>query len=200
MYPDLIASYATAEYRLVAEPPAVLRESLFAVKKYFSEKYDCPAAGKGRTVITLLRFTQFEMQEARILRRLEPLIAERSSFLVELNGFGSFPSHTVFFAISTQTRLAELVKSFRVIQPLLRMGQEHKPHFIQEPYINLATKLLPWQYEQGWLEMSHTPFSGKFMAEKLVLLRKRRDEQRFEVIRKFEMKSAKQEMLQGNLF
>ncbi len=200
MNPVHIPSYATSEYRLVLEPPPVLREALFAVKKKFAENYDCPSAARGRTDICLLRFTQFEMTEQRIIRRLQNLVAERQAFFVEMNGFGSFPSHTIFFSVTTQTQLTELVKSFRPLQALLKMDKDHKPHFINQPYINLATKLLPWQYEQGWLEMSHTHFTGKFMAEQLLLLRKREQEQRFEVVRRFVMKNEKKEVIQTNLF
>lgn len=200
MSQEILSSFATADYRLVAEPPAALRASLFAVKKHFAAQYDCPAAAGGRADITLLRFTQYEMQEARILRRLEPLIAERASFLVALNGFGSFPSHTIFFSITTQTQLLELVKSFRPMQQLLTMDQLHKPHFIHTPYINLAVKLLPWQYEKGWLEMHHTHFSGKFMAEQLVLLRKRAGEKNYAAVKRFGLKNERKEVVQGNLF
>lgn len=200
MYPDMVSAYATAEYRLVIEPPEALRESLGKVKKYFAEMYDCPSAAVGKPNITLLRFEQYEMIEQRIVRRMHLLASQHASFLVELNGFGSFPSHTIFFSITSQTQLAALIKSFRPIQRLLKIDKERKSHYINEPYITIATKLLPWQYEKGWLEMSNTHFSGKFIAEQLVLLRKKQGEKRYEVVRKFLMKNEKVNTVQGDLF
>lgn len=200
MYPDIVSSYATAEYRLVIEPPEPMRESLGKVKKYFAETYDCSSAAIGKPNITLLRFEQYEMIEQRIVRRMQLLASEHASFLVALNGFGSFPSHTIFFSITAQTQLAALIRSFRPIRQLLKIDKERKPHYINEPYITLATKLLPWQYEKGWLEMSNTHFSGKFIAEQLVLLRKKQGEKRYEVVRKFLLKNEKVNTVQGALF
>lgn len=200
MHSDLISSFATAEYRLVAELPQALRESVQKVKQYFADTYDCAPAAMGKPHITLLRFSQYEMTEPRIVRRMEQVATERAAFMVELNGFGSFPSHTIFFSVATQTQLTELIKSFRPLQPLLKMDKEHKPHFINEPYITLAAKLLPWQYEKGWLEMSNTHFSGKFMAEQLVLLRRREGEKGYAVVKRFALKNEKKEVTQGNLF
>ncbi|HEY1017683.1 MAG TPA: 2'-5' RNA ligase family protein [Sediminibacterium sp.] len=197
---EILSGYATAEYRLVIEPPEVLREELLRLKKYFSETYDCAAAALGKPQITLLRFEQYEMIEKRIIHRLQLLVAAQDAFLVEMDGFSSFPTHTICFQLTTQEAAKALVKSIRPIQHLLKIDKERKPHFITEPYITLAASLLPWQYEKGWLEMSNTHFSGKFMAEELVLLRKREGEKRYETVQRFVMKNEKTVTVQGALF
>lgn len=200
MQSAILSGYATAEYRLVIEPPEALREELLRVKKYFAATYDCAAAALGTPQITLLRFQQYEMIEKRIIHRLQLLVAAQDAFLVALDGFSSFPTHTICFQLTTQEAAKALVKSIRPIQHLLKIDKERKPHFITEPYITLASSLLPWQYEKGWLEMSHTHFSGKFMAEQLVLLRKRGGEKRYETVQRFVMKNEKMVTVQGALF
>ncbi|MES2004512.1 MAG: 2'-5' RNA ligase family protein [Bacteroidota bacterium] len=200
MKTDILSSYATAEYLLVLELPEALRMELVRVKKQFAETYDCPNAAIGKPNITLVRFQQFEMIEQRIIHRLQLQAAAHASFLVELNDFESFPTHTIFFNITTKTQIVDLVKSIRPIQHLLKIDKERKPHFITEPYITLANKLLPWQYEKGWLEMSNTHFSGRFIAEQLVLLRRRQGEKRFETVKRFVMKNEKLSTVQGELF
>ncbi len=200
MQTDIVSSYATAEYMLVIELPEVLREELMRVKKRFAETYDCAAATIGKPNITLVRFQQFEMIEQRVIHRLQLQAAAQASFMVELTDFGSFPSHSIWFNVSTKTQIIELVKSLRPIQHLLKIDKERKPHFITEPYITLANKLLPWQYEKGWLEMSNTHFSGKCILEQLVLLRRRAGEKRYEVVKKFVMKNEKVGSVQGELF
>jgi len=200
MQSAILSGYATAEYRLVIEPPEALREELLRVKKYFAATYDCAAAALGKPQITLLRFQQYEMIEKRIIHRLQLLVAAQDAFLVALDGFSSFPTHTICFQLTTQEAAKALVKSIRPIQHLLKIDKERKPHFITEPYITLASSLLPWQYEKGWLEMSHTHFSGKFMAEQLVLLRKRGGEKRYETVQRFVMKNEKMVTVQGALF
>lgn len=200
MRSDILSNYATAEYMLVIEPPEVLRGELQAVKQHFADSYDCAAAVAGRPHIILLRFQQFEMIEKRIIHRLQAVTEAHASFLAELEGFSSLPTHTICFRVSTQTQIVQLVKSLRTVQHLLKIDKERKPHFIIEPSVTLATRLLPWQYEKGWLEMSHTHFSGRFMAEQLVLLRRREGEKKYETVKRFVMKNEKTQTVQGALF
>jgi 2'-5' RNA ligase len=200
METDILSSYATAEYLLVIEPHEALRNEISQVKKYFAETYDCPAAAIGKPGITLARFQQFEMIEQRIIHRLQLIATAHNSFMVELHDFGSFPTHSIFINVTTKTQIVELVKTLRPMQHLLKIDKERKPHFITEPYITIARKLLPWQYEKGWLELSNTHFTGKFIAKHLLLLRKRDGEKRFEMIRRFELLNVKESITQGELF
>lgn len=200
MNTEILSEYATADYLLVLEPHEVLREEIMQVKNYFGKTYDCAASVAGKPNLTLVRFTQYEMIEERIVRRLQMISTEHASFVVDLNDFGSFPTHSIFLNVTTKNQIVELVKSFRPIQHLLKIDKDRKPHFITEPYINIARKLLPWQYEKGWLEMSNTHFSGKFVADHLLLLRKRQGEKRYETVRKFKLMNEKIITTQGELF
>lgn len=200
METDIPASYAIAEYILAIEPPVVLAEKIKTVKKQFAESYDCPAALKSRMHIALIHFQQYEMLERKILHRLEVQATAQHSFLVELQDFGSLPTHSVFINIRTQTAITELVKSFRHMQQLMKIDKERKPHFITEPHIHIAVKLLPWQYEKGWLELSNTPFSGRFVTTQLVLLRRRAGQGKYETLKIFQLKNEKVNIVQGKLF
>ncbi len=66
-----------------------------------------------------------------------------------------------------------LVKEVRQLQRLLKYDKDRKPHFIDEPFITIASRLQPWQYEQGWLEYSHRQFTGRFLADGMLLLKKK---------------------------
>ncbi|MEO8172742.1 MAG: 2'-5' RNA ligase family protein [Sediminibacterium sp.] len=197
---DILSSYATAEYLLVIEPHEALRTEISQVKKHFADTYDCPAAAIGKPNIALARFQQFEMIEQKIIHRLQLMATAHNTFMVELHDFGSFPTHTIFINVTTKTQIVELVKALRPMQHLLKIDKERKPHFITEPYITIARKLLPWQYEKGWLELSNTHFTGKFVAKHLLLLRKRDGEKRFEMIKRFELLNVKESITQGQLF
>ncbi len=61
-------------------------------------------------------------------------------------------------------------------QRLMKLNDENKPHFILEPYITIARKLQPWQYEKGWLEYSNRNFTGRFIADGMLLLKRPLDE------------------------
>ena len=197
---DILSSYATAQYLLVIEPHEALCNEIKQLKKYFADSYDCPAAATGKPNLTLVRFEQYEMIEQRIVHRLQLMVTAQASFMVELHDFGSFPTHSIFVNVTTQTQIVELIKSFRPLQHLLKIDKERKPHFITEPFITIARKLLPWQYEKGWLEFSHTHFSGRFVVDHVLLLRKREGEKRYETVKKFRMMNVKESVRQGGLF
>ena len=200
MKTEILSEYATADYLLVLEPHEALREEVMRVKNYFGKTYDCAASVTGKPNVTLIRFEQYEMIEQRIVHRLQLIATEHASFMVELNDFGSFPTHSIFLNVTTKNQIVDLVKSFRPIQHLLKINKDRKPHFITDPYINIARKLLPWQYEKGWLEMSNTHFSGNFLVDHLLLLRKRDGEKRYEVVKKFTLMNEKIITKQGELF
>jgi len=200
METDILSSYATAEYLLVIEPHEALRDEITKLKKYFAETYDCPAAAIGKPNITVVRFQQYEMIEQKLVHRLQLVATAQNSFVVEMYDFGSFPTHSIFLNVTTKTQIVELVKALRPMQHLLKIDKDRKPHFITEPHITIARKLLPWQYEKGWLELSNTHFSGKFIANHLLLLRKRDGEKRFEMIKRFQLLNVRESITQGELF
>ena len=69
-----------------------------------------------------------------------------------------------------------------------------------ESHITIARKLKPWQYEKGWLELSHTHFSGRFVADHLLLLRKREGETKYSLMGKFGLMNEKIMSVQTELF
>lgn len=197
---DILSGYATASYLMVIEPHVSLQAEILHLKKEFAEKYDCPAAATGKPNISLLRFEQFEMMEQKIIRRAEQVVRAQKSFLVEMNGFGSYPTHSIFINLTTKNAILELLKSFRPMQHLLKIDKERKPHFITDPHIAIARKLLPWQYEKGWLEMCNTHFNGKCMVNQLLLLRKRADEKVYATVKRLQLLDVKETVIQGELF
>lgn len=196
----ILSGYATASYLLVIEPHVSLQAEILHLKKQFAERYDCPGAATGKPNITLLRFEQFEMIEPKIVRRLELLIRSHESFVVELNGFGSLPTHSIYIETATKNPVLQLARALRPLQQLMKIDKERKPHFISDPHIVVARRLLPWQYEKGWLEMSHSHFSGRFTVNQVVLLRKRENEKMYTTVKRFQLLAEKETVTQGELF
>ena len=140
------------------------------------------------------------MAESRWLPRLERIVAAADPFMVELSDFGSFPTHTIFIQMKTKNPIIDLVKSLRPLQSMIKTDKDHKPHFIMDPHLTIARKLLPWQYEKGWLEYSNSQFTGKFMADHVLLMRKQMDTKKYEVIKRFKLLGQKQTIEQSSLF
>jgi hypothetical protein len=50
-------------------------------------------------------------------------------------------------------------------------------------------KLKPWQYEKGWLEYSQKHFTGKFIADAMLLLKRLPNEKPWKIAGRFEFQN-----------
>ena len=173
------------EYLLVIQLHEDLYNKIMAIKKQFAEKYDCPAAIHSKPHITLINFVQWEMQEKKFISRLKNIFESTAPFQVSINGFGSFPTHSIYANVQTKNDIVTLVKSTKSAQSLLSFNVKNKAHFITEPHITIERKLLPWQYEKGWLEYSNTSFSASFMVNEAVLLKRHIDTKKYNIVTSF---------------
>ncbi|PZR27431.1 MAG: hypothetical protein DI535_10470 [Citrobacter freundii] len=202
MQPDVktLAGYRSSEYLLVLNPHEELRDRIGKVKQEFSEAFNAPQAVWSKPHLTLARFTQLDMMEERILNRLKVVAMAQYPFKVELKNFGSFPTHSIYIAVTTKEPVRDLVKQIKPWQRLLKLDKEHKPHFIDEPHLTIARKLQPWQYEKGWLEYSQKHFTGRFIADGMILLKRREGEKAYHILRRFEFQNLPVNTKQGVLF
>ncbi len=69
-----------------------------------------------------------------------------------------------------------------------------------EPYITIARKLLPWQYEKGWLEYSHRQFTGRFIADGMLLLKRPEGSFAWQLVQRFDFMNLPVNTTQGTLF
>ncbi|MDP4213087.1 MAG: 2'-5' RNA ligase family protein [Bacteroidota bacterium] len=192
--------YRLNEYMLVLTPHEELRGRILQVKKEFSEKYSCQQAVWGKPHLMLARFTQYEMIEERVIGRLKAISMGSRPFRAELKDFGSYPSHTIFFNIISREPIRELLREIRESQRVLKPDNEHKPYFADDPQITLAGKLLPWQYEKGWLEFSHRHFTARFMADSMLLLKRRQGDKAWQIVERLEFQNLPVSIKQGELF
>jgi 2'-5' RNA ligase len=95
----------------------------------------------------------------------------------------------------------DLVKTIRREgQRLMKLNDDHKPHFILEPHVTIASKLKPWQYEKAWQEYRNKNFTGRFIAGSMVLLKRPADEMKYRVAGRFEFRNMPVATRQGELF
>jgi 2'-5' RNA ligase len=187
--PSLIPGYTTCEYRIIIQPHEDLCDKINLIKKLFAETFQLPLINYSKPDISLVRFTQYEIMEERIIHRIKNIATTIASFKVELKDFGSFPTHSLFINVATKTSIIALVKELKSIQKSLKLNEENKPHFITEPIVSIAAKLLPWQYEKGWLEYSNTPFTAMFMVEDILLEKRNSGEKKYHTIQRFQLQT-----------
>jgi 2'-5' RNA ligase len=193
--------YKVFEYLLILNPHEDLRNKIMKVKQDFFEKYKASSAVYGKPHLTLVNFVQYEMAEERILNRLKAIAMGYHPIKIELKDYGSFPSHTIYINVTSKVPIQGLVKTIRSeAQQLMKLNNENKPHFIMEPHFTIARKLQPWQYEKGWLEYSHRHFTGRFIADAMLLLKRPVGEMRYQIAGRFEFQNLPVNTTQGALF
>lgn len=194
------AGYKQNEYLLILDPHEELRKKIMTVKDEFYRKYDAPNARWGKPHLTLAKFTQLEMLEERIINRLKIVAMGYHPIKVELKDFGSFPSHTIYINVTTKEPIRNLVKEIKPWQKLLKLNDDNKPHFIDEPHFTIARQLKPWQYESGWLDYSRKNFTGRFIADGMLLLKRRVGTKGYQIAARFEFQNLPVSTKQGELF
>jgi 2'-5' RNA ligase len=193
--------YKVNEYLLVLSPHQELAERIMEVKEKFSDKYKTPVARAAKPHITLVNFLTWSMMEEKLVQRLQAIAMGITPFKVELKDYGSFPSHTIFINVVSKLPIQSLVKELKEAQRLMKLNNENKPHFIDEPHLTISRRLKPWQYEQGWLEYSNRNFSSRFIADNMLLLKRPAGEKRrFEITKRFDFLNLPVTTKQGNLF
>lgn len=196
-----LPGYRVYEYLLVLSPHEELWNKIVKVKEEFADKYHTDLAKRGKPHITLVNFVQYEMKEERLINKLNVISMGHTPFKVELKEFGSFPSHTIYINVTSKLPVQKLVKEVRTeAQRLMKLNDDNKPHFILEPYLTIARKLKPWQYEKGWLEYSNKNFTGRFIADSMLLLKRPVGEMKYHIVRRFDFQNLPVTTKQGELF
>ena len=201
---NTIPGYRVYEYLLVLNPHEELRNKITAIKAEFYNTYQAEPSRKhsgGKTHLTLVNFLQYGLVEDRIINRLKMIAMGYHPVKIELKDYGSFPSHTIYINVTSKMPVQNLVKQIRTeAQRLMKLNEDNKPHFIMEPHMTIARRLLPWQYEKGWLEYSHKHFTGKFIADGMLLLKRPVFELKYEIVQRFEFENLPVNTTQGELF
>jgi 2'-5' RNA ligase len=196
-----IAGYRINEYLLVLHPPEDLWQKLTRVKNEFAEKYKNNVARYIKPHIMLVNFLSLDMMEDKIVQRLQSVSLGVSPFKIELKDYGSYPSHTIYVNVISKLPIQHLVAQLKDMQRMMKLDKEHKPHFIDEPHIAICRKLKPWQYEEGWLEYSNRQFTGRFIADNMLLLKRKAGEKSaYQIVKRFEFMNLPVATKQGSLF
>ncbi len=193
-----IPAYRQAQYLLVLQPHEELRNRIVQQKQAFQAKYQTPPAG-GKPHLTLVQFVTWQMSEERLVNRLHLLSMGFAPFKVSLEGYGSIPSHTIYINVSAKNQVQQLIRALRPAQRLMK-STDSSPYFATEPNIILARKLQPKQYEKGWQEYEYKHFTGSFIADGMLLLKRPLDSTAWQIVQRFDFMNLPVETRQGALF
>lgn len=168
-----LPGYTPYEYLLVLEPHEELKNRIQSVKDGFADAYQHDMARWTKPHITLVNFIQYAMMEQRLVNKLKLIAMGLPPIKINLKDYGSFPSHTIYINITSKVPIMGMARALREAQSLMKINNDNKPHFITEPHMTIARKLQAWQYEKGWAEYQHKSFTGSFIANHFLLLKRR---------------------------
>lgn len=187
------------DYLLIVPLPEAMRSRVIQLRQQFQDSYGSSSATFLKPHVALLRFSQLEAQEEKIARKLQWIAMGIRPFRGEIDGFGSFPTHSIHLRLGQQP-FHELLRELRAVQGLIKYDKDHKPHFITEPFLPVASRLQPWQYEKGWAAYRHKHFTGKFLAEGMLLLGRKKIQSGYQVIGNYPFLNLPVQTAQGQLF
>lgn len=189
------------EYKLILVPHPDLIRNILEVRKTFNSKFSVEKPSNTLPQVLLASYTQLQATEERVINRLKMIAMASHAFKVELKDFGSFPSHTIFINVTSKIPVGDLIKKIKTdTQRLMKLDAENKPYFPTDSHITIAIKLKPWQYEKAWLEYQKKHFSGRFIADQMILLGRRAGELKYDIIGSFKFENLPVEVKQGDLF
>jgi 2'-5' RNA ligase len=187
-------------YMIVLAPHEDLYHKIMKLKQEFATAYENTMATALKPHISIVRFLQYEIKEQQVYNKLKMLAMALPAFKMDLDGFGSYPSHTIYIKVQTQEPVKAIGRKFREAQSLMTINKENKPHFLAEPHIAIARKLLPWQYEKGWQEYAGRHFHGSFIADQLLFMKRPHGSKSWQIIDRLKMMNLPVETKQGDLF
>jgi 2'-5' RNA ligase len=195
----LLPGLQVYEYLLVIDIPVALRDRIEACRQELTGKYHISQPQTGRANISLVRFIAMKKDEERIMQKLEMIAVDEKSFTIELKDFGGYPMHAIFIRIANQPRVLELIKKLKKARAMLKAGGED-PHFLQDPNIVLAGRIQQQQYLAAMKEYQYNKFKGNFKADSFILLKRRKDEKKYKIVKRFEFQRTAVLKGQGVLF
>lgn len=195
-----LPGYRAYEYQLVLALPEVLSRKIMQAKKSFRETIGSAAAAGSRPWLSLAAFTQLEMMEEKLTGRLKTVAMGFRPFLVELKDYGHFPAHTIYLPVSRKEGIRQLIREIKPLRRLMKHDPEHKPYFTEDPYIVIGRKLTPAQFEKAWSLYQHKHFSGRFIADAMLLLKRPVGAGPYQVAARLPFENLPVNTRQGDLF
>lgn len=194
-----LPGYTINEYLLVLDPNEALRHKVEKSRQELLENFSIAQPPVGRPHVSLVRFTATAMMEEKLIHRLRVIAMAEKPFMLELKDFGSYPMHAIFIRIANQARVLQLIKNLKQARRLMKTAGED-PHFLLDPHIALAGRIPKEKYLDAMKAYLHKSFTGRFLADAFLLLKRAKDEKRYQVLRRFDFECMPAGISQGMLF
>lgn len=192
-------AYRKMEYLLVIDIPETLRHKIEKAREDLVSAYAIRQPRTGRPHIGLVRFTAWQQMEGKIRNSIQVIAMAQGPFLVEFSDYSGYPMHSIFIQLRTRERVKGLIKALKQARSLMCMTGD-APHFIEDPVIPLAARLEKNTYLEAMKEYTTRHFNGRFIADSVLMLKREKKTERYQIVSRFELKHLPVGIQQGELF
>lgn len=199
--PDQLAlpGFPAHQYMVFIRPAEPIEHRIKKLKLHLKQDFGMHNGQLMGGYILLARFSQQEGLERILLERLRLISMGMAPFRVQFSGFFSIPDHSVGIRIANPAGIGQLLKALRQEQRLMKTPAT-KPYFNAYPAVCLASRLAAAQYKEVWNDLKHRQFNGSCIADNLVVIRKRANEQQWIIIDQMAFQNLPVSTRQGVLF
>lgn len=192
--------YQIYEYQLILVLPEALKEKIRKQKQQFYTRFNLPQASTAGIFLPLVKFRQRQLLEQKVRFALNQLITGWRPFPVNLKDYGFQPTHSVYIPVTSRNKLQEAVKSLRTINHLLKLDKDQTAFYPADHQVTIASRLRPGVYEQASQEYAHRHFTGQFMADAALLLKRKMGEPYWQIAQRYEFRDLPVGAVQASLF
>lgn len=187
-------------YQLIIRPNEKVRRRLDAARNKAREQM-LPLGNwhPGKNHIPVASFSQLASLESRLIGRLEMLAKSLPPFRLQVQHFGAILHHTIFFRITENAGFNQMVRLLHAEKAALTVFNQ-EPRIASMAKINLAYKLTAVDFENLWHTFKSKRFQVDFIADNMLLLRKRPGETNWQILTALHFENLPIDIQQGQLF
>jgi hypothetical protein len=171
------------DYQLVILPPESVRNRLDGIRKKLTAQM--LPLGKwelGKNHLPMASFSQFARLEGKLSEHLSLTFSQQAPFRLHLENYGALPHHTIYFRIAESDSFQSLLTLMHQHAYALKVFNQ-EPRIASLPKINVVYRLGPPDFEQAWHYFRNKQFHQPFIAEGMLLLRRRPWETRWQILK-----------------
>lgn len=155
-------------------PPPPLYARAFEIKQYFNDEYQTKASLNSPPHLTLQQpFEWSKSKEEDLVETLRKFSAGLNLVRIQLKDFGCFAPRVIFIQVVVSAELTALQAKVREFCKkelgLFDANYQDKPF---HPHLTVAFRdLRKAMFAKAWDEFRNRKFEGKFLADKITLLK-----------------------------
>jgi 2'-5' RNA ligase len=188
------------DYQLVIRPAEHVRKRLdHARKRIVQQMLPLGQWQSGKNHIPVASFSQYAKNEEKLTELLYNLARSLPPFLFQVQHYGAVLHHTLYFNLLPAQGFSQLIQMLNREKLSMKVINQ-EPRIATFPKINVAYKLNPSEFEHAWHALKNKKIHLRFIAENVLLLRKRPAETKWQIIASLPFENLPVSVNQGQLF